>query len=101
MIYGLTLPMRNKIWARFKVPVSLMRAIRIPLTFLVVALTLVLVRSHDIGEAFHAFFMARFSALLCSRILLTSSAAFGFRRSHSGLSFPFGARHGTYTELRP
>jgi alginate O-acetyltransferase complex protein AlgI len=51
VIYSSTLKSRDKLWATLKVPAVTVRVIRVPITFLVVALTFVLIRAHDLGEA--------------------------------------------------
>jgi alginate O-acetyltransferase complex protein AlgI len=51
VIYSSTLKGRDKLWAALKVPALAVRVIRVPITFLVVALTFVLIRAHDLGEA--------------------------------------------------
>jgi len=51
MIYGLTLASRDRIWAWLKVPATLVLALRVPVTFCIVALTLVLIRARNLGEA--------------------------------------------------
>jgi alginate O-acetyltransferase complex protein AlgI len=52
MIYAMTLTMRDRIWAWLKVPASIVRVARVPITFSVIALTFVLFRARDVGEAF-------------------------------------------------
>jgi alginate O-acetyltransferase complex protein AlgI len=51
VVYGMTLAKRDLIWSRLKVPASIVRLIRVPITFLVVTLTLILIRARDVGEA--------------------------------------------------
>lgn len=51
MVYAMTLAIRDKVWTWLKIPVSVVQAVRVPTTFLVVALTLVLIRARDVREA--------------------------------------------------
>ena len=51
MVCAMTLAMRDKVWTWLKIPVSVVQAVRVPITFLVVALTLILIRARDVREA--------------------------------------------------
>jgi D-alanyl-lipoteichoic acid acyltransferase DltB (MBOAT superfamily) len=55
MIYAVTRTIRDGIWARLHVPDAIVRLVRVPLTFLVVALTLILIRARDMGEAIEIY----------------------------------------------
>jgi alginate O-acetyltransferase complex protein AlgI len=55
MIYAMTLTIRGRIWARLNVPHFVVRLVRVPITFLVVALTLVLIRARDMGDAIEIY----------------------------------------------
>lgn len=46
-----TLPARDRFWASLHVPAALLRTVRIPITFLIVALTLVLIRVKTLDDA--------------------------------------------------
>jgi hypothetical protein len=63
-----TLASRNALWARLKVPSAAISLWRIVLTFTIVALTLVLIRSKDLGQAMDIY-RAIFSPSLFTDVL--------------------------------
>jgi D-alanyl-lipoteichoic acid acyltransferase DltB (MBOAT superfamily) len=64
-----TLAWRNAAWARLGVPMRLVAIIRVPVTFGIVMLTMVLLRAKDLGEAF-GIYRSMFSAALFHRAAL-------------------------------
>jgi alginate O-acetyltransferase complex protein AlgI len=67
----LTVPRRDRFWARLGVPRALVRVVRIPITFTIVALSLILIRAVDLTQALHIY------GLIFSPTLVTDLLAFG------------------------
>ncbi len=66
-----TLRWRNDVWARLKVPGELVYALRVFVTFNIVALSLVLIRAKDLQQALHIY------SLILTPTLLTDLLAWG------------------------
>src|SRR5262249_10246147 len=51
----LTLPARDRFWRAVGLPMPVLKCVRVPVTFIIVVLTIPLVRANSLGDALHIY----------------------------------------------